>query len=207
MLNDENSASQSTQETRMWEIAEATDFCMFVTMDGNKPWARPMSTIARANERLIYMLTDRTSVKDDHIKANRHVALAYASNPTFLTVRGVATLSSDKEKIKELWSPGAQVFWPEGPEESNVVIIAVTPYEAEYWDGDNRLVTTAKFAWALATGTAISAGENKKLRLTASGSSKSSRAIKTVRSAKTQVGSKSSRTSKTSVATRKKKKR
>jgi general stress protein 26 len=205
MLNDENSASESTQEARMWEIAEATDFCMFVTMDGNKPWARPMSTIARANERLFFMLTDRASVKDDHIKANPHVTLAYASNPTFLTVRGVATLSSDKEKIKELWSPGAQVFWPEGPEESNVVIIAVTPHEAEYWDGDNRLVSTAKFAWALATGTEISAGENKKLRLVASGSSKSSRALKTVRSAKT--ASKSSRTSKVTIASRKMKKR
>jgi general stress protein 26 len=166
MLNDdENSASEQTRENRMWEIAAETDFCMFVTVEGNKPWARPMSTIARPKERLIYMLTDSTSVKDDHIKANPNVALAYASNPAFLTVRGVAKLSSDKAKIKELWSPGAQVFWPEGPEAANVVIIAVTPHEAEYWDGDNRLVSTAKFAWALATGSTISPGENEKLRL------------------------------------------
>ncbi len=47
----------------MWDIAEKTDFCMFVTMDGKKPWARPMSTIVRPHERRIYLLTDRKDRK------------------------------------------------------------------------------------------------------------------------------------------------
>lgn len=206
MLNSESPVIEATREERMWEIAGDTDFCMFVTLEGKSPWARPMSTIARSNEKKIYMLTDRNSVKDDQIKANPHVALAYASNPTFMTVRGVASLSSDREKIKELWSPGAQVFWPEGPEDANVIIIMVTPHEAEYWDGDNRLVSTAKFAWALATGTTISPGDNKKVRLSSAPARSISRSAKPVRSANKPVAAKTSRASKTSSAASKTKK-
>ena len=60
---------------------------------------------------------------------------------------------------------GAQAFWPKGPDDPQVVVIHVTPHNAEFWDGDSRIVSTVKFAVALATGTVPSMGDNKKVSL------------------------------------------
>ncbi|MBK8769610.1 MAG: pyridoxamine 5'-phosphate oxidase family protein [Rhizobiales bacterium] len=173
------STSTSERQNHMWEIARKMDFCMFVTMDSRKPWARPMSTIVRHEEGKIFMLTDRKSVKDDQIKSNSSVVLAYANKPTFLTVRGKARLLTDRGTVRNLWSPGAQAFWPKGPEDKNIVAIEVTPEQAEYWEGDNALVSSAKFAWAIVTRKVAEPGESTKLRLAPSRGKRVSRTSST----------------------------
>lgn len=152
-------------EQKVWELISDLDFCMLTTHDGKALRSRPMSTIARKNEGDIVMLTDSGALKDDEIKKNPQVGLSYSDGTkTFISISGSAKISIDRAMIKELWNPGAQLYWPEGPETKSVVAIIVTPREGEYWEGNNKLVSGVKFAYGLATGSTPQMGENSKMK-------------------------------------------
>lgn len=151
---------------RVWDLMKKIDFCMLVTHVGKGLRSRPMSTIVEKEERCIYMLTHMAEMKDDEIAENPNVLLNYVNgSDTFVSVSGKATLTNDRMLVKRLWSPGAQAFWPQGPDDPEIWAIRVSPGTAEYWEGDNKVVSTVKFAIALATGTSPHPGENKKVML------------------------------------------
>jgi general stress protein 26 len=82
-----------------------------------------------------------------------------------VSAQAKAALSDEKSLIKQLWNPGAQVFWPDGPEKSDVTAIVLTPVAAEYWEGLGSIVSTAKFFFGLATGSTPDTGDNATVRL------------------------------------------
>ena len=53
---------------RVWEMIDAIDICMFVTKRGDDMHGRPMSTIGREEDGRIYLLTDKSAVKDDEVE-------------------------------------------------------------------------------------------------------------------------------------------
>ena len=151
---------------RVWEMMEAIDFCMLVVQDKDGLASRPMSTIPKRDEDCIYFLSNGDS---EHLKALEHepsVLLAYGDGgKAFVSVRTNATVSRDNSLIKHLWNPGAQAFWPAGPEASDVAVIKAEPEGAEYWDGSNGLVSAVKMVFALATRSTAHLGDNAKVDL------------------------------------------
>lgn len=150
---------------RVWEMIDAIDICMFVTKRGEDMHGRPMSTIGREEEGKIYLLTDKSAVKDDEIEADPSVYLGYCKGSQHLSVNGTAAVSHDRALIKRIWTPSAQAFWPNGPDDTNIVAIAVTPSAAEYWDGPNFVIAGVKMAFAMVTGTQPDMGQNAKVRM------------------------------------------
>lgn len=151
--------------TLVWDILKRIDICMFVTFTGNVPRGRPMSTLAMQDEGAIYLLTEPTSSAATDVAQNGTVLLSYQGGGDHAVVSGVATLNSDKTLIKRLWSPGAQAFWPDGPEASHVVAIVVNPASADYWDGPNPIVAAAKFVFGLVSGKPPQLGERGRTNL------------------------------------------
>ena len=47
---------------------------------------------------------------------------------------GEATVSRDKQRIKELWSPVIKTWFTEGQDDPRITVIKVTPTEGYYWD-------------------------------------------------------------------------
>ena len=82
-----------------------------------------------------------------------------------MAVRGHSLTSHDIQLVKELWNPGAQAFWPDGPEKSDVAAILFTPDSAEYWQSSNSIVSSVKFLFALATKTSPDMGENARVTM------------------------------------------
>lgn len=150
---------------RVWELIDEIDFCMFVTKTGSTMHGRPMSSIGKRDEGVIYFLTDQRSSKDDEIARENAVYLAYAKGQQHLSVNGTAAISSDRSLIKRLWNPGAQAFWPNGADDPDVVAIVVTPDAAEYWDGPSGIVAGVKMAFAVATGQQPDLGTNAKIAM------------------------------------------
>jgi general stress protein 26 len=151
-------------EEKVWDLVAKMDFCMLTTKAGKALHARPMSTIARKDDGVIVMLTDSATLKDDEIRKNPQVSLAYSDgSKTFVSISGSAKLNKDRAFIKELWNPGAQLFWPEGPENPSIVAIVVSPEDGEYWQGDNALTSGVKFAYGLATKSTPKMGDNRKV--------------------------------------------
>ena len=152
--------------TRVWQMMAELDFCMLVTNSLAGLRGRPMSSIVKPEEGKIYFLSDQRTAKDDEIAARPEVLLAYGNGASqFVSTRAHAVLSSDRALIKRLWNPGAQAFWPEGPDGANVIAIVATPASAEYWDGNGGVLGSVKMAFALLTGTTPDLGDNSKVSL------------------------------------------
>jgi general stress protein 26 len=158
--------TRSDPATRAWDMLESFRFCMLVTQAEGRPHARPMSHIAMRDERLLYILTDRTSASAREIAAHSDVLLTFTDGGnSFLSLAARATISADRALVRRLWNTGAQAFWPEGPEQPNVVALVIEPQAAEYWDGPNALVAGVKLALAAMTGSTPDFGENRKTPL------------------------------------------
>ncbi len=140
------------ETTKVWEMIKKIGICMLVTRDGDAFSGRPMSTIAKPDLGAVYLLTEASTSAVSEISAAPSVLLSYQSSSDHVALTGRATVHDDLALVKSLWSPGAEAFWPDGPETSNVVAIAVRDMTAEYWDGPNPVVGAAKFLLSLATG-------------------------------------------------------
>ena len=150
----------------VWETMKKLDYCMFVTMPGGRARARPMSSIVERESDAVYFLTDAGTAKDDEIEANPNVLLAYSNGASqFVSTAGSARLSTDRALIRRLWNPGAQAFWPDGPDNPDIVAIVVTPTQAEFWNGPSFIVGGAKMLFAALTGGKPDLGENRKVAL------------------------------------------
>ncbi|MDB5128272.1 pyridoxamine 5'-phosphate oxidase family protein, partial [Mucilaginibacter sp.] len=55
-------------------------------------------------------------------------------NHTYLSIVAEAALVNDKAKMKELWNPFVEAFFPEGLNDPKLTLLKVTPTDAEYWD-------------------------------------------------------------------------
>jgi general stress protein 26 len=158
--------SEQTDITTAWALMERISLCMLVTHDGTsgRLRARPMSVHLKPDERAMYFLTDVRNHKDDEIERDQNVCVTFAdsSGQRYVSVSGVATVSNDRERISQLWSPAAAV-WFKGKEDPNIRVLHVAPAQAEFWDGPGALVTLVKMATATLTGTPPDLGANKKI--------------------------------------------
>ncbi len=144
---------------KLAEALKDIKFTMFTTVgeDGNL-FSRPMAT-QEINEQnfdgKIWFFTDINSPKVFNIANDQHVNLAYASpdDQKYISVCGTARLVTDKEKMKELWTPAMKAWFPEGIDDPNISLICVDVDSAELWDSPpSKVVQLAGMAKAVATG-------------------------------------------------------
>ena len=151
---------------RVWELAKRIGTAMFVTWDGEEQRARPLAATVEKDEGAIYFLTDVHGEKDEQIVEFPHVSISFADHKAskFVALSGTATVSHDREKIRDLWSPFAKAWW-DSPEDPSIRVIKVIPRDAEFWDSPGRIVTTISMLAAAVTGRTPKIGENAKVTL------------------------------------------
>jgi general stress protein 26 len=148
----------------IWTLAAKIDFCMFVTWDGERQRARPLSSRPRRDEHRIYFLIDVAGAKDDQVARFPRVALAYADNSAhdYLAITGRAVVSNDRARIAELWSAADRAFWDDARDPA-IRLLAVEPEDAELWQGPHGILAKVKLAAAAATGAKLDFGDNVKV--------------------------------------------
>ena len=151
---------------RIWELAKRIGIAMFVTWDGKEQRARPLAATVEKDEGAIYFLTDVNGEKDQQIAEFPHVSVSFADHKhsKFVALSGTATVTNDRAKIKQLWSPFAKAWW-DSPEDPSIRVIKVVPQDAELWDSPGRIVTTISMLAAAVTGRSPKIGENAKVML------------------------------------------
>ncbi len=110
----------------------------------------------------MWFLTRDTSEKVEEVERDRHVTLAFADpgSSKYVSVKGRASVSSDRTKIKELWNPMYKAWFPKGEDDPEIAVLKVQVYEADYWEASSsKLVMMAKYAVAAVTGGKIEVGE------------------------------------------------
>jgi len=151
---------------RVWALMKKIGFCMLATRDGEDIRSRPMAAQLARDEHAVYFLTDAASHKDEEIKRNPNVALAFAdaSAQKYVSVSGHATVSNDRAKIKELFSTPAKAWW-DSADDPSIRILKITPRDAQYWDSPGTAVSYVKMIAAAVSGTRPDMGDNAKVDL------------------------------------------
>ncbi|MCY0094483.1 pyridoxamine 5'-phosphate oxidase family protein [Hoeflea ulvae] len=138
-------------QDHVWEMMDGIRIAMFITWDGSRQSARPMAAMPRQDEHAIYFFTGANAEKDDQIEEFPIVTLAFVdqSKNDYVSITGVAKLSNDRAKIKDLWSPMMKSWW-DSPEDPDLRLIKFTPEDAQAWDGPHDMVSTIKMVAAAA---------------------------------------------------------
>jgi general stress protein 26 len=148
----------------IWKLAKSIDFCMFVTWDGERQRARPLSARPDREAGRIYFLTDLSGAKDEQIARFPKVTLAFADvrNHDYVAITGKAEVSDDRARIRDLWTAADKAWW-DTADDPSIRLIVFEPEDAEIWKGPNRLIAGAKLLAAAFTGAKPAFGENTKV--------------------------------------------
>lgn len=137
------------------ELAENIDFTMMATNLKETPLHMiPMSTKKVDEQGNIWFLSNKNSTHNENLLSNPNLHLIYSnkSDMQFLNIYGMATITTDRAIIDELYSKSDDT-WFEGKDDPNVTAISVKPTEAYYWDPkSNTLVSLMKMGVGAITG-------------------------------------------------------
>jgi general stress protein 26 len=133
---------------KIWGMIKAAHSALLITVDKEgRLSSRPMGCIQNQFDGRIWFLTFADSAKVDEIADNDHVLISYA-NPSkyeYVSLRGRAEVQPDRAKINELWSEAFRVWFPSGPDDPALALLAVDVEEAKYWTNAASAIT---YAWA-----------------------------------------------------------
>ena len=153
---------------KVWDLVRDIRAAMLVTQNANGAMsARPMSAVNKDFTDRLWFMTSADSPKLEDIRAMPLVLVAYAEpkDQNYVSVRGSARIVTDAVKIRELWTEAARVWFPRGPDESNIALIEVSVDSAEYWDAPSATMVYAYgYAKARLTRKPPDIGENKTVK-------------------------------------------
>jgi general stress protein 26 len=120
------------------ELAKEANTCFFCTAmnDGEPMHVRPMSIQKVDDDGNFWFLSAKDSHKNADIKSDQAVHLLFQGSKysDFLSIYGTATISTDKEVIKELWEPVLKTWFTEGVDDPRITAVKVETKEGYYWD-------------------------------------------------------------------------
>ena len=125
--------------------------------------SRPLATLEMDSEGKLWFFIAMSSGKVGEIDQHRKVNLSYVNldKQDYVSISGHARLFRDPEKMRELWTPWVEPWFPDGLDDPDLGLLEVTVDDAEYWDAPasktQRLFGLAK---ALSSGKTDRLGEH-----------------------------------------------
>lgn len=142
-------------------------FAMLITESADGSFdSRPMATQNADFDGALWFLTANDSRKVGEIAQNSQVALVYADpgNAKYVSLKGTANVSNERQKIHELWNPMYQAWFPEGEQDPQIRVLRVDVAEGEFWEAnDSKIVRKIKYLAAAATKGSIDMGQHGKV--------------------------------------------
>lgn len=152
----------------VWAAIKKQPQAMMTTLHEGTIVSRPMAAHGDAQEGAIYFVTKLESGKTHDIGTAAPVNLSFSDpgNETYISIAGDATVTQDREKLRELWNMWAEAWLPDGPDDADTALITVVPGEAVIWDSNSsRIVRTIKTAVAAVTQTPPDMGQERHVNL------------------------------------------
>jgi general stress protein 26 len=129
---------------------------------------RPLATLRATEFRgVFWFFTAADSAKVSEISDHRDVNLSYSdpAHHCYASISGKGVITHDPEKMAEFWNPLVKIWFPDGLDDPNLVLLKVNVATAEYWDASgSRRQRIASFSNALKTGDSSAICENRKLQ-------------------------------------------
>lgn len=137
------------------KLVNEINVCMFITNNKDDNHTRPMSTIEVEENGTLWFFTDIRSIKVEEVSIDRIVHLVYAhpGKESYLDVWGTAYVITDKQSIKDKWSPLVKAWFPGGIDDPNISLLQVKPESVYYWDAEaGKMVSFLKIIAGAITG-------------------------------------------------------
>lgn len=126
---------------KMKALAENAATCFFCSnIKTGLPFStRPMTVLQVDDAGMFWFMSSDDSFKNDELTRDPFVHLLFqgSSYSDFLNIYGIAEISKDKAKIKELWKPALKTWFTEGEDDPRISLIKVDPTDGYYWDTKN----------------------------------------------------------------------
>lgn len=123
--------------SKIKEIVDKAQTCFFCTMLPNGEInSRPMSVQQVDDEGNLWFLSAEDSHKNMEVTLEPKVKLFFqgSTHSDFLELTGVAHISRDRQKIKELWEFVIKTWFTEGIDDPRITVIKISPNDGYYWD-------------------------------------------------------------------------
>lgn len=124
--------------SKIRELVKEAQTCFFCTAQptGESSAARPMNVREVDDEGNLWFLSANDSHKNAELELDPVVRLYMqgSAHAEFLTLTGHATVTTDKARIKELWTPVVRTWFTGGVDDPRITAIKVTPMDGYYWD-------------------------------------------------------------------------
>lgn len=128
--------------------------------------SRPMALQEVEFDGDLWFFAQRSSRKIAHVTAHPQVNVTVASASTWVSLTGTARVVTDDARKRELWNAVVEAWFPDGPDDPEVVLLEVTGDSAEYWDTPGgRVASLVSFVKAKVTGEPYDGGENERVDL------------------------------------------
>lgn len=123
---------------RIKDIAGSAESCFFCTSSAkpDSSGCRPMAVREVDDVGNLWFLSASDSFKNKEILHDPNVKLYFqgSAHSDFLQLDGIAEITTDKARIKDLWSPLLKNWFTGGLDDPRITAIKVTPLHGYYWD-------------------------------------------------------------------------
>ncbi|AZC15305.1 pyridoxamine 5'-phosphate oxidase family protein [Microbacterium sp. ABRD28] len=162
----ETATPENDEQAKLRELLKKFRFAMVTTRaaDGSLQ-AHPLTVQEAAFDGDLWFVIARHASAVQHVQADPRVGVSFSSNDAWLSLSGRAEVVTDDAKLRELWNAGVEAWFPNGPEDPEIVLLRFDAEGGEYWDSPGgRVATLLAFVKHKVTGERLE-GENEKFDL------------------------------------------
>jgi general stress protein 26 len=163
----DQSTYRQQQLGKLGEFIKGISVAMLTTTDDDGSLqSRPMATHQAEFDGDLWFFTWADAPKVEELQRHPQVNVSFAdpARQHYVSVSGSATLTRERQKMEELWSPWFRTWFPRGPDDPNLALLQVHVEQAEYWDvPSSAMVQLFGVVKATLTGQPSQTGEHAKL--------------------------------------------
>ena len=148
------------------KLINEINVCMFITNNQENDHTRPMYTVDVDENGALWFFTDVRSIKVEEVSQEHtvHIVYAHPGKESYLDIWGRASVQTDRQVIKNKWSPVIKAWFPKGVEDPNIALLQVQPKNIHYWNAETgKMVAILKTAASIVTGKRLAEGTVGKL--------------------------------------------
>lgn len=129
-------------------------------------FSHPMTPLEMDRSGAIWFFVSRPAHDQQHAAGAENSSLGFSdeSRSDYVSISGRCEVLVDAERAKQLWTPMAKPWFPDGPESPGLALLRFVPLSAEYWDAPgSKVVQLLALGASIAAGRPIGMGEHGRL--------------------------------------------
>lgn len=132
-------------QERIWTVLAAHPVYMVSLFAENAIKTRPMSGhLDRDHHRLLFISHRHTGIIGAALRSpSVSIAISHEDRNFYAAISCAASEVPSREKLREIWTPLAGAWFPNGPDDPDATLLALTPVSAEIWDSPSSSVLVA----------------------------------------------------------------